>query len=276
MKKMNKTGMIKLISELLLHMQNSGWEPLTPITIGDRDKKMAVTICFKHLESVPPNQKCSVPQSMDVPQRVSTCSIEISGRLMMFYNVPATVLADILITFSSELAGVSAGVVSVLSDYISLEVPVISVPSVFVEFKPNSSALRNLSDKSDVIACLSNAGYRLSIVINLSDSDSVFFFIIDSHRSKDVRQLTKQVAGLGLRDSLTYFQPIVKRRKSSFFRSFNNRESLKRRLQKSMKRKFGHNKGKVEWYQQTSTDIGTDCEYEDIELEDLQAKKLTD
>ena len=105
----------------------------------------------------------------------------------------------------------------------------------------------------------------MSIVINLSETNSVFFFILDRQKgSKDIRQLNKQVAGLGLKDSLSPFQPIVKRRKSSFFRSFNDRASLKRRMQRSLKRKFGFDREKVRWFQQTCSDSGTEADYEDI------------
>ena len=131
------------------------------------------------------------------------------------------------------------------------------------------SSLRNSFEKSDVIACLFKAGFKLSIVINLSETDSVFFFIIDRQKgSQDIRQLNKQVAGLGLKDSLSPFQPIVKRRKSSFFRSFNDRASLKRRMQRSLKRKFGFDREKVRWFQQTCSDSGTDGDYENIEEEE--------
>ena len=136
------------------------------------------------------------------------------------------------------------------------------------------SSLRNSFDKSDIIACLSKAGFKLSIVINLSETNSVFFFIIDRQKgSQDIRQLNKQVAGLGLKDSLSSFQPIVKRRKSSFFRSFNDRASLKRRMQRSMKRKFGFDREKVRWFQQTCSDSGTDGDYEDIEEEEQKQKQ---
>ena len=134
--------------------------------------------------------------------------------------------------------------------------------------------LRNSFDKSDVIACLSKAGFKLSIVINLSETDSVFFFIIDRQKcSQDIRQLNKQVAGLGLKDSLSPFQPIVKRRKSSFFRSFNDRASLKRRMQRSLKRKFGFEIEKVRWFQQTCSDSGTDADYEDVEEEEQRQRQ---
>ena len=269
LKEMNKSGMIKLMSELLLHLDNWGWEPLTPVNIGDQREQMRVTICFKYSRQVGRSARSGEKAlaSLDVPQKVSSCSVEFTGRMMIFYNVPATVLADIVITSSSELSGVSAGVVSVLSDYISLRLPIISRPSVFVEFLPRRLALRSLP--SDVIGCFSKAGYNLSVTINLSDTDSVFFFILDKSRSEDIRQLTKQVAGLGLKDSLTPFQPIVKRRKSSFFRSFNDRASLRMRLQRSLKKKRGLN---VEWYQQKNQDCGTD--WEDVEDEDLPSSSM--
>lgn len=147
MKRINKSGMIKLISELLVHLHSSGWEPLTPVTIGSTLKNMSVTICFKykgHLQRANANLRCAGgTRSLDVPQATSSCSIEFRDKMMIFYSVPATVLADLVTTCSSDLAGVSAGVVSIISDYIALKLPVISRPSVFVEFLPRSSAMRN-------------------------------------------------------------------------------------------------------------------------------------
>ena len=147
MKRINKSGMIKLISELLVHLHSSGWEPLTPVTIGSELKNLSVTICFKykgHHQPAKANLKCSGgTRSLDVPQSISSCSIEFSGKMMIFYSVPATVLADLVTTCSSDLAGVSAGVVSIISDYIALKLPVISRPSVFVEFLPRPSTIRN-------------------------------------------------------------------------------------------------------------------------------------
>ena len=256
---MNKSVMIKFLSELLLHLDNSGWEPLTPVNIGDQVKQMIVTICFKR--SGP--RKKIVGTSIDVPQRVSCCSVEITDSQIIFYTVPATVLADIIITSSSDLAGVSSGVVSIISDYITLQLPIISRPSVFLQFRPRHETRRNSSLKSDIIGCFSNAGYNLSIVISLNHNDSVFFFILSRSSSGEVRQLTRQVAGLGLKDSLSPFQPIVKRRKSSFFRSFNDRASLRKRLERSLKRKFGLNVGQVDWYQRNSSNLSTD--WEDVE-----------
>ena len=140
MKRINKSGMIKLISELLLHLHSSGWEPLTPVTIGSQLKNLSVTICFKYRGQ---RANTNLRSSLDVPQAISSCSIEFSEKKMIFYSVPATVLADLVTTCSSDLAGVSAGVVSIISDYIALKLPVISRPSVFVEFLPKHSAIRN-------------------------------------------------------------------------------------------------------------------------------------
>ena len=106
------------------------------------------------------------------------------------------------------------------------------------------------------------------LLISISNNISVYFFIMEKRKSNELRQLSKQKAGLGMRDSLVPFQPIVNRRKSSFFRSFNGRTSLRKRVQLSVIRKVGSIKsGQQDWFKQTSTDIGTDSEYEDIEDE---------
>ena len=143
MKRINKSGMIKLLSELLVHLHSSGWEPLTPVTIGNHLKNLSVTICFKQKGNLQRANANLKSLSLDVPQAISSCSIEFSDEMMIFYSVPATVLADLVTTCSSDLAGVSAGVVSIISDYIALKLPVISRSSVFVEFLPRSSTMRN-------------------------------------------------------------------------------------------------------------------------------------
>ena len=152
MKRINKSGMIKLISELLVHLHSSGWEPLTPVTIGSRQRNMSVTICFKYKGNLQRDDAslrgAGGTRSLDVPQATSSCSIEFRDKTMIFYSVPATVLADLVTTCSSDLAGVSAGVVSIISDYIALKLPVISRPSVFVEFlrKPLRNRALNLTN----------------------------------------------------------------------------------------------------------------------------------
>ena len=277
-KTMNKITMIKLISEILIHLHKRGWNPLTPVTMGNEEKNMIITICFEKTSDSLSNRRPSLfsiesnnkKSSVYVPQETLCCSIECNGQTMTLHSLPATILSELVNTCQEDILSVSTGVMSIISDYVSHNIPVINANSLLIKFKRNRK--KNETDDGSnqhMIACLSRAGYKLSVVIYFGAKRAVYFFIVDRKHSEELRQLNKQVAGLGLKDSLTSYQPIVNRRKSSFFRSFNGRASLKRRVRLSLHRKLRRESSKTmskkpEWYQQTSTDIGTDCEYEDL------------
>ena len=120
-----------------------------------------------------------------------------------------------------------------------------------------------------IIACLAQEGYKLSMVINMNTTSRVFFFIKDQEDSKEVRVLDMAGAGLGSKDTLSIYRPIVSRSKSSFFRSFKRKPSLSKRIRASLRKKVNRKSSKplremtdstevtdIAWWQQTSTDSG--------------------
>ena len=280
-KTMNKVTMIKLISEILIHLHKRGWNPLTPVTMGNDEKKMMITICFEKSSSLRKSSLFSITSNnkrgnVIIPQETLCCSIECNGQTMTLHSLPATVISELVTICQDDILAVSTGVMSIISDYLSHDIPVINANGLLIKFKRNQKKNKtedNNTSNHHIIACLSRAGYKLSVVIYFGAKRSVYFFIVDSKHSEELRQLNKQIAGLGLKDSLTSYQPIINRRKSSFFRSFNGRASLKKRVRQSLHRKLRRDSSKsiskkLEWYQQTSTDIGTDCEYEDLDDND--------
>ena len=196
--------------------------------------------------------------------------------ILVFHSVPNSALAELVTTanYAQGIAGVSRAVFSVISDYSSIRYPLLSTkvcPGAerFVKLvgDKHEEAAENLEDST--IACLARCGYKLSLPINMAMNTRMFFFISD--QANEVRQQSRSMAGTGSKDSLSTYRPIIKRSRSSFFRSFNGRASLNRRIKRSLKKKIGKesfrnmNKKKTAWFQQTSTDIGTDYSDDDEE-----------
>ena len=187
---------------------------------------------------------------------------------MTLHNPPLPVVLELVTICQDDIVAVSNGVQSIIKDYLPHNIPVINANGLLIKFKRNQK--NKMVDDSifnqKMIACLSTAGYKLSTVIHLKARRAVYFFILDRKHSKVLRQLTNETAGLGMKDSLTSYQKIVNRRKSSFFGSFKGKASLKKRVRQSLHKKFGRHLPecvqKKQWDQQTTTDIGTDSEYE--------------
>ena len=196
-----------------------------------------------------------------------------------------SVRAELVITanYAQGIAGVSRAVFSVISDYTSISYPVVGSQLDQLEGRwvklarmEDGAAVDNI--ELSIIACLTKFGYKLSIPTKWDMFTRMFFFILDMEDSKEVRQQSKALAGVGSKDSLTTYRPIIKRSRSSFFRSFDNRAELNRRIASSLKKKVGRKYKKMSskpaWFMQTSTDIGTDYEYEETEDTKINQKNL--
>ena len=121
-----------------------------------------------------------------------------------------------------------------------------------------------------IIACLSRHQYKLSMAINMDSNSRVFFFIRDTADSTghgEVRIPTFGV-GLGEKDGMSVYRPMVTRSKSSFFRAIR-KSSIKSRIRKSLRKKAVVGKPNTvmsykpqvqgtAWWQQTSTDVSSD------------------
>merc|ERR1711915_327066 len=216
-----------------------------------------------------------------------------------FHDVSNTLLHDLVTTILKGwipgIRGVSMGVSSVLSDYISNMPKVIqaSDPSlqkekfIQLEGKPWTSADDSAEKlQMSIIACLALEGFRLSMDIKMDTLSKVFFFIRDKELTMtEVKLPSKAGAGLGEKGTLCVYRPTVVRTKSSFLRSYHGRtNSFKQKAKSSFIRKviLKHKDespacerrtamsykplGKEPaWWQQTSTDIASDASESEYE-----------
>jgi hypothetical protein len=143
-----------------------------------------------------------------------------------------------------------------------------------------------------IIACLMRERYTLSMTINMDATCRVFFFIRDpaeggnsARRRTEVRVPNMAAgAGLGEKDTLSVYRPILIRSKSSFLRSYHGRSgpSMRRKVISSLRKKavgrpqsrqqqptstsaamtYKPQQAEPAWWQQTSTDVSSD--HEDI------------
>ena len=113
------------------------------------------------------------------------------------------------------------------------------------------------------------------MAINMDTTSRVFFFIKDREESKgEVRIPNMAGAGLGEKDTLAVYRPMIVRSKSSFFRTCNGKTASVRRKVRASLRKKAMTKGNRQntvmsykpqlsepaWWQQTSTDVSSDHE----------------
>ena len=155
-----QSSLIKLISELLLHFYKRGWDPLTPVTMGNTEKTIITTICFERRQFWP-NRKASIysvtsSSNIDTPKEILCCSFVFDGTVMTLHSLPSTVLAELVNTCHNDIVAVSAGVMSIISDYMTHNLPVIDENTLVIKFRPRKKG--SIEDKSNIIACLSKAG----------------------------------------------------------------------------------------------------------------------
>ena len=132
--------------------------------------------------------------------------------------------------------------------------------------------------QSAVIGTVTKLGYKLSmdITLDMATNTRVFFLIKTS--SDDTGSLVtvpnNSGAGLGEKETLCVYRPLLVRHKSSFFRSYHGKsESFRKKLRSSLRKKvmsrnekrsisddpLTEEKTKLSepaWWQQVSTDCG--------------------
>ena len=227
-----------------------------------------------------------------------------------FHDVSNTILYELVETvrdkWSPGLRGVSMAVGSVISDYTSAMPAVLpghpdvqNAKYIQLEGRPwatggggggggggaDSAGADNTDPEASenlqiaIIACLSGEGYKLSMAINMEATSRVFFFIKDKEETRsEVRIPNMAGAGLGEKDTLSVYRPMVVRSKSSFFRTYNGKTaSVRRKVRASLRKKAisrgggGGNRqptvmsykpqlSEPAWWQQTSTDVSSDHE----------------
>ena len=302
--------MIQLVADTLLSLYQAGWEPMTPMDMGLRTKEQQTvsgpqtTICFKRREGF--SGKASSEDFGSTYSLLSKMGSSVDGEnsclcleifqsnYLGFHDASNTVLHELVTTIQKEwspgIRGVSMGVASVITDYTSNMPPVLtSHPHLReerylqLEGRPwegnqDQGATENL--QLAIIACLTREGYKLSMDINMEAHSRVFFFIRDTEeQTGEVRIPNMTGAGLGEKDTLSVYRPMIVRSRSSFFRNCHGRTnaSVRKKVRASLRRKaVSREGGKVAggvmsykpmtstpaWWQQTSTDVSSDQEDE--------------
>ena len=263
----SRSCMIKLMSHMLFSLYQDGWDPLSPVDVGRKTSKKQTAICFQRR-----TKQVVFRPIKSLPDMENSCfCLELyqwRHMYLIFHSVPYSVVAELIAALG--VSGVSTAVNSVISDYTLTQYPVL--PPGLCQGAEKYVRLTRQPARETVevstIACLAKCGFKLSLPINLDKSTKMFFCIFEEENR--VRQETRGVAGTGMKDHLTIHRPIITRSRSSFFRSFHARESLNKRIRRSLKKKVGRewmktSKTKPAWFQQTSCDIGTDYSDSDEE-----------
>ena len=297
--------MIQLVADTLLCLYRAGWQPMTPIDVGlQKYQKKCVghqtAICFRKRESKEEfvsTDLLSQSTGSGTEENSCLCLETYQDTYLGFHNVCNEVLLELVTTiqerWSPGIKGVSIGVASVISDYCA-DMPKVlpGFPGIedekFIKLKGRPWSLDAEEGKAledsilaeklqiSIVACLSKEGYKLGMDINMDRTSRVFFFIksVDDNKA-EVRVPNNAGAGLGEKDTLSVYRPLLLRHKSSFFRSYNGKTAfLRKKVQASLRRKAVARQGRQDtvmsykpvksepaWWQQTSTDMSS--EYDD-------------
>jgi len=304
--KLKSTGrhcMIQLVADFLLSLYQAGWEPMTPIDMGLKKTDTGTTgpqtaICFRRRYEQDDKEiygsSYSLLSSMGTSrdgENSCLCLETYRDNYIGFHDVSNTILYELVDTvrnkWSAGLRGVSMAVGSVISDYTTTMPTVLpghpdvqDAKYIQLEGRPwatdTEDADANENLQINIIACLSREGYKLSMAINMEATSRVFFFIRDREETKaEVRIPNMAGAGLGEKDTLSVYRPMVVRSKSSFFRTYNGKTaSVRRKVRASLRKKAISGRGSRQptvmsykpqlsepaWWQQTSTDVSSDHE----------------
>ena len=227
--------MILLVADTLLSLYQAGWEPLTPLDMGGEEQGQGIqsAICFQKQED-----KEGFASSVLGEEDKTCLSLEIfQDTFVGFHNVSHTVLLELVTTIQREWApgvrGVSMGVASVIRDYTRALPPVLDLQPGLQEEKylqlevGGEDTTENL--QLTIIASLIREGYRLSMDINMEPSSRVYFFIQEQKKGS-VRVPSSAGAGLGERESLAVYRPLVVRSRKSFLGRYSGGRSLRRKV----------------------------------------------
>ena len=238
--------LIQLVADILMSLYQEGWEPMTPIEMGMKKHTVAegigTDICFRKMKGE------AAPHGMtsgDECLCLETCEEE----QLCLYNVPHTVLYEIVSTIQERwvpgIRAVSTAVASVIQDYthnmpsVTTECSTMLTDKVIVlEGNPWADMESGEVVQVSLIACLSKEGYKLSMDINLEPDSRVLFLIKNKEDDREVVRVPNNAgAGLGEKETLSVYRPILVRHKSSFFRSYHGKTvSIRNRIRASMRR----------------------------------------
>ena len=304
--------MIKLVSDCLLSLYKCGWHPMAPIGAlqgQNNQETQQATICFQ--KDMKEEEKSS-SENCNPDDTSCLCLETYQDTFLGFHNVCNEILLELVTTIKERwipgIRGVSTGVASVITDYCQDMPQVLTgYPAaqqekfIRLEGRPwsfNAQEGKDLEDsllaeqlQVSIVACLSKAGYKLGMDINMDTHSRVFFFIksVDSNQA-EVRVPNNAGAGLGEKDTMSVYRPLVRRHRSSFYRSYNGKTaSLKKKIQASLRRKalarhYTHScalsSRHQEWWQQSATDTSDyedicSFEHEEIDEEDIKLVEET-
>ena len=262
-KMLDKEDLILLISTTVLALYQSGWEPLPLVGAPLKQIKTSpkATICFKRKtpDSYHDHRRPSTGSTL-CPD-ISCICLEICNSYSIgLHQLPNPVLLDLVNSIQKDyipgVRGVSTAVASVIMDYMQNMPPVLPSPLTkkFVELAGDPWSCDDL--QVSILACLTRAGYRLSIDMNINTDTRILFFISDPGQSSD-QVIIPDLA----RDDDHH--PTTIRSKTSFFQAYAGRTSQVRRIRNTRKsgvltvRSVG---AEQTWWQQTSTDVASDQE----------------
>ena len=234
--------LIQLVADILMSLYQEGWESMTPIEMGMKKptvpEGIGTDICFRKMKGeTAPHGKTGGDECLCL----ETCE---EGHLCL-YNVPHTVLYEIVSTIQERwipgIRTVSTAVASVIQDYTNNMPSVTTMLSdkvIVLEGNPWADMESGEEVQVSLIACLSKEGYKLSMDINLEPDSRVLFLIKKKEDDREVVRVPNNAgAGLGEKDTLSVYRPILVRHKSSFFRSYHGKTaSIRNRIRASMRR----------------------------------------
>lgn len=175
--------------------------------------------------------------------------------------------------------GVSDGILSVIADYCHPSPTLLSGYSLeiqqnkFLKLAPvqvgphqDEELIKHQNEENlyrGIVACLAKFGFKLGMDVNFDAESRIFFFMKNGDANKEIKLPNMLGAGLGEKESLAIYRPLLKRQKSSFLRSFKNKPNvsrLRREVQASLRRRAvrvssGSGGGEeLSWWQQSSID----------------------
>jgi hypothetical protein len=280
--------MIQMVADTLLSLYQAGWEPMTPMDMGHKQEGLTSSICFHRRKG---RDLCgssgSIKTEVSFEDNSCLCLEIFQDKFLGFHNISHTVLLEIVTTVQREwtpgIRGVSMEVASVITDYTTNMPPVLAAHPqlrdekyIQLEGEPWAGGQEDPVSTENlqltIIACLTREGYKLSMDINMDTTSRVYFFIRDSEeQSGEVRVPNMSGAGLGEKDTLSVYRPLVVRSKNSFLRKHpGNLRSLRRKVSQkvraSLRRKAVVRQGRQDtvvaykptetgaWWQQCTTD----------------------
>ena len=299
--------MIQLVADTLMFLYQAGWEPMTPLQMSacknkEKVKSDIVTssridICFRSSDMAGGSKMGStnsIRRESTYEENSCLCLQTFRDADLICHNVSNTVLLELVNTLQQvwRLRGVSVGVGSVIQDYTANMPRVLSCEQSGTEdigqklMRLQGKPWRTPGDgerlQSAIIGCVTKLGYRLSMDITLDVLTNTRVFFLIKTCGDDTGNLVtvpnNSGAGLGEKETLSVYRPLLIRHKSSFFRSYHGKSnSFRQRIRASMRRRAMMRAGRQEsvrkagavgrtaWWQQESTDCSSGDLREDRE-----------